>query len=54
MGEVKQIIIKNETYDLYNDLINLKSFEPNMLKIDKEHYKGINIYYNGYITIKKY
>ena len=24
-----------------------------MLKIDKEHYKGINIYYIGYTTIKK-
>ena len=23
-----------------------------MLKIDKKHYKGINIYYIGYITIK--
>ena len=24
-----------------------------MLKIDKKHYKGINIYYIGHITIKK-
>ena len=24
-----------------------------MLRIDKKHYKGINIYYFGYITIKK-
>ena len=24
-----------------------------MLKIDKKHYKGINIYYNGYIATKK-
>ena len=24
-----------------------------MLKIDKKHYKGIDIYYIGYITIKK-
>ena len=24
-----------------------------MIKIDKKHYKGINIYYIGYITIKK-
>ena len=24
-----------------------------MLKIDKKHYKGINIYYIGFITIKK-
>ena len=25
----------------------------NLLKIVKKHYKGINIYYIGYITIKK-
>ena len=34
-------------------MINLKSFEPDLLKIDKKHYKGINIYYIGYIAIKK-
>ena len=53
MGEVKQINIKNRTYYFYNDIIDLKDFEPNLLKIDKKHYKGINIYYIGYITIKK-
>ena len=52
-GEVKQIEIKNPTYYLYNDLINLENFDSNLLKIDKMHYKGINIYYIGYITIKK-
>ena len=35
-----------------DDMINLKNFESNLLKIDKQHYKGINIYYIGYITIK--
>ena len=34
-------------------MIILKSFEPNLLKINQKHYKGINIYYNEYITIKK-
>ena len=53
MGEVKQINIKNRTYHFYKDIIDLKNFEPNLLKIDKKHYKGINIYYIGYITIKK-
>ena len=37
----------------YNDIINLKNFELNFLKIDKKHYKGINIFYIGYITIKR-
>ena len=31
-------------------MINLK--KPNLLKIEKKHYKGINIYYIGFITIK--
>ena len=53
MGEVKQINFKNRTYYLYIDIINLKHFEPNLLKQDKKLYKGINIYYIGYITNKK-
>ena len=53
MGEVKQINIKNRTYYFYNDIIDLKDFEPNLLKIDKKHYKDIFIYYTGYIAIKK-
>ena len=53
MGDVKQINIKDQTYYFYNDMINLKDFEPDMFKIEKKHYKGINIYYIGYITIKK-
>ena len=36
MGEVKQINIKNRTYYFYNDIINLKTFESILLKIDKK------------------
>ena len=53
MWEAKQIEIKNRTYYFYNDMINLKYFDSNLLKIDKKHYKGVNIYYIGYITINK-
>ena len=53
MGEVKQSNIKNRTYYFYNDIFNLKDFQPKLLKIDKKSYKNINIYYIGYITIKK-
>ena len=42
MGEVKQIGIKNRTYNFYNYMIDLKNFDLNLLKIDKKHYKGIN------------
>ena len=34
-------------------MINLKHFEANLLKIDTKHYKRINNYYIGYITINK-
>ena len=53
MGEVKQINIKNRTYYFYNDMINLKDFKSNLLKIDKKSQKNIDIYYIGYVTIKK-
>ena len=53
MGEVKQINDKNRTYYFYNDMINLKNFEPNLLKIDRKSYKKIVIYNIGYIAIKK-
>ena len=36
MQEVKQIEIRNRTYYFYNEMINLKDFGPNLLKIDKK------------------
>ena len=53
MGKIRQINIKNWTYYFYNDIIDLKKFKSNLLKIDKKRYKNINIYNIGYITIKK-
>ena len=53
MGEIKQLNIKNQTYYFYSDLIDLKEFDANLLKIDKKSYKNIDIYYIWYITIKK-
>ena len=32
----KQIDIKNRNYYFYNDLINIKNLDPNMLKLDKK------------------
>ena len=34
-------------------MINIKNFESNLLKIDKKSYRKIDMYYIGYITIKK-
>ena len=54
MGEVKQIDIKNRTYYFYNNIIDIKTFESTLLKIDKNHsYKNIGINNIGYIAIKK-
>ena len=53
MGAVKRIDIKNKTYYFYNDNINIKDFESNLLKIDRKSYKNIGIYNIGYIAIKK-
>ena len=53
MREVKQIEIKNRACYFYNDKINLKNFDTSLLKIEKKHYKEINIYYIGYITLEK-
>ena len=53
MGTVKQIKIKNRTYYVYSDIINIENFDSSLLKLDKKSYKGIGIYNIGYITIKK-
>ena len=54
MGKVKKISIKNRTYFLYNDRIDLKDFDAKLLKVDKKDRKGIDIYYIGYVTVKKF
>ena len=53
MRNLKELSINNSTYYFYNDIINIKYFHSNLLKIDKKQYKEIDIYYIGYITIKK-
>ena len=53
MGKVKELNIKNQTYYYFNDIIEIKDFHLNVLRIDKKQYKDIDIYYIGYITVKK-
>ena len=52
MGNIKQISIKNRTYYFFNNMINIKNFDPILIKIDKKSYKNTGIYYIGYITLK--
>ena len=52
MSHIKEINIKSRTYYLFDDMINIKNYDPNQIKIDKKPYKNTVIYYIGYITIK--
>ena len=54
MGKVKELNIKNQTYYFLDDMIDIKNFHSNLLKIDKKAYKDIDIYFIGYITINKF
>ena len=38
METVKQIDIKNRTYYFYNDMIDIKTFDSDLLKIDKKNH----------------
>ena len=50
--EIKKINIKNRLYYSFDYMINIINFDPNLLKIDKNSYRNIDIYYIGYITMK--
>ena len=51
-NKVKDIDVKNRTYCFFNDIINIKKFDSNDIKIDENPYKDIFIYYIGYVMIK--
>ena len=52
MRSIKEINIKNWTYNFFDDMINITNFDPKLLKVDKKPYKKTDIYYIRYITIK--
>ena len=54
MGQVKELNIKNQTYYFSDDMIDIRNFNSNLLKIGKKSHKDIDVYYIGYITIKKF
>ena len=49
---IRQLNIEGRTYYFYNDLINIKHFNSNNLKLDKKSVLGNDVYYIGYITKK--
>ena len=42
-NKFKDIDIKNYTCHFFNDIINIKSFYPNKIKIDEKSYENILI-----------
>ena len=59
-NKVKDISIKNQTYSFFDDIINIKIFDPNnkfkwklkLNKLDEKSYNNILIYNVGYVMIK--
>ena len=51
-NNVKDINIKNHAYYFFDDIINIKEFDPNNIKLDEKSYKNVLIYYIVYVTIK--
>ena len=42
--KVKDIDIKSRIYYFFNDIINIKNFDPNNIKLDEKSNKNILIY----------
>ena len=42
--KVKDIDIKNRIYFFFNDIINIKNFDPDNIKLDEKSNKNILIY----------
>ena len=50
----RDIDIKNRTYYFFSDIINIKNFDPDNIKLDEKPYRKIFIYYIGYVKIKDF
>ena len=51
-NKVKDISVNIHSYYFFDDIINIKNFDPHNIKIDEKSNKDILIYYIGYVTIK--
>ena len=50
-SSVKDIDIEHWAHHFFNDIINIKNFDPNITKIDEKLYKNTLVYYIGYVAI---
>ena len=44
MGQVKELNIKNQTNYFFDEMIDIRNFHSNLLKIDKKSHKDIDIF----------
>ena len=51
-NKVKDVSIENHTYNFFDDIINIKNFDPSNSKTDKKSCKIILIYYIGGVKSK--
>ena len=51
---MKQINVKDRPYYIFNDMVNIKNFDPNLLSINKISFESSDavIYSIKYITMK--
>ena len=48
----KDIKIKIHTHYFFDDIINIKDFDPNNIKIDEKSFKNTVTYYITYVKIE--
>ena len=53
MGDIKDKNIKNRAYYFFDDMINIKHFDSDLLKINKNSYENINVYHVEYVAAMK-
>ena len=44
MEQYKQLNIKSQTYYFFDNMIDIRNFQSNLLKIGKKSYKHIDMY----------
>ena len=52
MEKVEDLNIKNRTYYYFDDIIDIRKFESNLLKIDKKSHRDFDIYYLVTLQLK--
>ena len=52
-GNYKKINVKDQKHYFFNDMVNIKNIDLNLLTLDKKSYKNIDIYYIRYIAMGK-